>query len=177
MADEKQTTPDFHPDVPETGVAIVKHDEARALARRIAGEEAPNECAFHCITCGWSKTLQFEDDEISALGGDITSYGGPCPKCGSMTLVPKAALMGDDVGTVYQRAKANRREEFEEQADVFIEQVQKKVGDIMSGSTLSQTPEEHVDPDNVHDPRPPHMRDDLPSADSVDIDDLKPRSE
>jgi hypothetical protein len=180
VADEKtdNQVPDFRSDVPETGTSIVKHDEARALAKKIAGEELPNECHFHCITCGWSKTLQFEEDEIEALGGDITGYGGPCPECSAMTLVPRASLMGDDVGSVYQQAKANRRAEFSEQADVFIDKVQERVGAVMAGSTLEPRPEEVHDPANVHDPRPPSQREeDYPDADDVDTDDMKPRTE
>lgn len=183
MADEKQTVPEFQPDVPQTGVAIVKHDDARALAKRMAGEEAPNECHFHCITCGWSKTLQFEEDEIVALGGDITNYGGPCPSeggCGSMTLVPRASLMGDDVGTIYSKAKANRRKEYEEQAGVLVDKVKDEIANVMAGSTLSPTLEEEHDPDDVHDPRSAAARtrdEGLPDADSIDPSTMKARDE
>lgn len=177
VADEEQKVPEFKPDVPMSSVAIVKHDDARALARRMAGEEAPNECNFHCITCGWGKTLQFEEDEIVALGGDITSYGGPCPDCSSMTLVPRASLMGDDVGTIYQKAKANRRAEYEEQAGVLVEKVKDEIAAVMQGSTLSPTAEEEHNPDNVHDPRSASERDDLPDADSIDTSTMKPRME
>jgi hypothetical protein len=181
VADENQTDPEFKPDVPETGVSIVKHEEARALARRIAGEEAPNECRFHCITCGWNETLQFKEEEILALGGDITAYSAPCPDCNAMTMVPYASLMGEDVATVYQKAKANRLAEVEEQAEAnagaLVNRIKGEMSGIMGGSAFSPTPEEEHDPANVHDPRPVHEREDLPSADSVNIDDLKPRSE
>jgi hypothetical protein len=141
----------------------------------MAGEEAPNECHFHCITCGWSKTLQFEEEEISALGGDLTSYGGPCPECDAMTLVPRASLMGDDVGTIYSKAKANRRKEYEEQASVLVDRVKGEIANVMAGSTLSPTPEEEHNPDDVHDPS--RTRDDLPDADSVDPSTMKARGE
>jgi hypothetical protein len=177
VADEERKVPEFKPDVPVSSVAIVKHDDARAMARRMAGEEAPNECNFHCITCGWGKTLQFEDDEIAALGGDITNYGGPCPECASMTLVPRASLMGDDVGTIYQKAKANRRAEYEEQAGVLVDRVKDEIAAVMGGSTLSPTPEEEHDPANVHDPRPPSQREELPDADSIDPSTIESRQE
>lgn len=179
MANEDETVPNFKPDVPaSSSSAIVKSpDQAKALARKIAGEELPGECRFHCVTCGWNKTLKFEDDEIAALGGDITAYGGPCPDCESMTLTPHAGLMGDDVKTIYERAKKNRREEYAEQADVLVDRVKQEIGSVMGGSTLDPTPEEEHDPDNVHDPRPPGQRDDLPDADDVDSSGLDPRSE
>jgi predicted RNA-binding Zn-ribbon protein involved in translation (DUF1610 family) len=47
-----------------------------------------NDMGFKCVTCGWSKMLRFDDDEIDLLHGNIRSYSGPCPECGSMTLVP-----------------------------------------------------------------------------------------
>lgn len=168
MADE--TVPNFKPDVPQTGVAIVKHDDARALARRMAGDEAPNECHFHCITCGWSKTLQFTEGEIQALGDDVTAYGGPCPAeeggCGSMTLVPRASLFGDDVGTIYAKAKANRRKEYEEQAGVLVDRVKGEIASVMQGSSPSPTPEEEHG-----------LRDDLPDAEQVDTSGMEPRKE
>lgn len=180
MAKEDETVPDFKPDVPEqsTGTAIVRtSDETKALALKIAGEELPDECRFHCVTCGWNKTLKFEEAEIEALGGDITAYTGPCPECESETLTPHAALMGRDVQSVYERAKKNRLEEYREQADVLVDRVKQEVGSVMSGSAFDQTPEEQHDPANVHDPRPPGQRDDLPDADAVDEGDLTPRSE
>lgn len=186
MADEENTDPDAAalPDVPVThapGTAIVKSsEEARSLALKIAGEELPDECRFHCITCGWSKTLKFDDGELEALGGDITAYGGPCPECDSMTLVPYASLLGKDIETVYQRAKKKRHEEYREQAevqaDVLIDRVAGKVGDMMAaGSVLDPTPEEEFDPKDIHDPSAAH-RDDLPSAEEVGDEELTPRS-
>lgn len=187
MADEENTSPGVHPDIPTThepGTAIVKSsEEARSLALKIAGEELPDECRFHCITCGWSKTLKFEDGELEALGGDITAYGGPCPECESMTLVPYTSLLGKDIETVYQRAKKKRREEYQEQAevqaDVLIDRVADKVGAMMQpGSVFDQTAEEQVDPSDVHDPSAAQReRPDLPSADDVDESDLTPRTE
>jgi hypothetical protein len=147
------------------------------LAAKIAGEELPDECRFHCITCGWNKTLKFEEDELQALGGDITAYGGPCASCGSMTLTPYAALMGDEVRTIYERAKKNRREEARENADVLVERLREEAVSMMGGSTLQPTPEEAHDPASVHDPRPPGQRDDLPDMADVDANTLKPRTE
>lgn len=181
MANDDETVPDFKPDVPESTALVKTAEETKALALKMAGEELPNQCRFHCITCGWNETLEFEDGEIQALDGDITSYGGPCPPdrggCGSMTLTPHIGLFGPEMRTIYERAKKNRLEEAEENAEVLVSRIKKEVVSVMSGSTLDSTPEEQHDPANVHDPRPPGQRDDLPDADSVSDGDLSPREE
>jgi hypothetical protein len=157
----------MRPDVPTTGAIVKTQDEARTLAKRISGD-APNEMLFKCVMCDFKQTLRFEDDEIEALGGDISTYGGPCPKCKSMTLVPMSQLFPDFL-SAEQRARRNRKEEFTEAAEVFTDVVAKKVGSLVTGSTLDPTPEETglQDPD----------RSDLPSADDVDLSGLKPRGE
>ncbi|RLB38700.1 MAG: hypothetical protein DRH30_11085 [Deltaproteobacteria bacterium] len=173
---ENDSDPSFMPDVQPSGSAIVKHEEATALARKIAGEDPPDECRFHCVTCGWGKTLKFEEDEAAALAGDITSYGGPCGECGSMTLVPYASLMGDETKTVLQNAKAIRREEYQEQAEVLVDRVKSEVAVMMGGSTLSPTPEEEMDPESVHDPRTAAQKA-MDSVSEEDLENLKPRGE
>jgi hypothetical protein len=119
-------------DVPASGTAIVKDaNEARRLARRMAGEDEKR-CLFNCVTCGWEKTLEFEDDEIGALGGSVRNYTGPCPGCQSMTLLPKDEMFGGEKN-VMEMASEHRRAEYGEAADVFLDKAAQKLGDIMSG--------------------------------------------
>ncbi len=167
--------PKIYDDVP-TGSAIVKTtDRAQALARKMAGELPPNECRFHCITCGWSKTLQFEEDEIEALGGDITGYGGPCPECSSMTLVPYARLMGGDIKTINERARETRREEFKEQADVFVDRIKEEVAAVTTGTIFDGAPKEPTAEETAGGTTT--TRDEYPDADDVDTSDLRPRED
>ena len=173
---ENDSDPGTLPDVQPSGSAIVKHEEATALALKIAGGIPPDECRFHCVTCGWGKTMKFKEGEIEALAGDITSYGGPCPECGSMTLVPYASLMGDETKTVLQNAKVARREEYQEQAAVLVDHIKSEVGAIIGGSTLSPTPEEEMDPEDVHDPRTAAQKA-MDSVSEEDLENLKPRGE
>jgi len=179
VANDDETVPNFKPDVPSASTALAKSPkEVRELARKVSGQDVPNECLFCCITCGWKGTIRFEEVEIEALGGDITAYGGPCTGCDSMTLTPHDSLFGRDVQTIFERAKKHRLEEARENADVLVGRLREEVVSVMTGSTLHQTPEEHHDPAQVHDPRPPGQRaEDLPDADDVAIDGLKPRRE
>jgi len=165
MADEDVTV---HPDVPTTGAIVKTGSGANALAKKIAGKRPPDEMRFACVMCGWDKTLKFEADELVALGDDITNYNGPCPKCESMTLVPRDKLLGDDFKPAADRARESRREEYSEAADIIIDKVTDRVGGIMAGSTLAQPPEEEV-VGKASD------RDDLPSVEGIDQSDMKPR--
>lgn len=183
MNDEKEREPQLQPDVQETALVVRGKDEARALARRMAGESIPDECWFHCVTCGWNNTLKFDKDEIEALGGDVTSYGGPCPTempslktgtmgCGSMTLVPRDSMIGDDFRSIRQRAKENRKEEYSDAADAFIDKVQERAGAViasaMTGAPGQAPPEK---PAEASDAVP--GREDLPDAGDVDLSRLK----
>jgi hypothetical protein len=176
MADEDG----FRPDVP-TSTAIVPstHREAVKLARVISGDLPRNRGLFWCMTCGLKEgevckyprglTLDFDDDEMAALDGDPYNHQGPCPICGSQTLVSMEMMGGSDF-SIRGKASANRRKEYGEAADVFFEKAQEKIGGmfagVVPGSTLS-------DP-NPSTPSGP-SRDDLPDAADVDLSELKPR--
>lgn len=153
--------------VPTSTALVSTTRDARALVKKIAGDEVPSECLFHCITCGWGQTLKFDEGEMAALDGDVTTYAGPCPECSSMTLVPKNSLWGGDVN-LHDMARKNRREEAMEvaevNADVMVDRFRREVVTVMSGSTLGKTPEEQHD-----------IREDLPDAESFDVEGLKPR--
>lgn len=126
-------------DVPETGTAIVKDPgEARRLARRMAGEDEKR-CLFNCVTCGWEKTLEFDDDEIAALNGSVRNYSGPCPQCNSMTLIPKDEMFGGEK-SILELAKQNRRAEYEEAADVFLDKAAAKIGEVLVGGVPGGAP-------------------------------------
>lgn len=146
------------PDVPTEkgrGVALARHgNNSAALARSIAGEMLPDECRFHCMSCGADKTLKFEDDEISALAGDIRSYAGPCWSCDLMTLVPRDNLVGD-VTSVNERAE----QEYKKRVDMALDAVESRVGKVLGGMM----------------PQPKEEESDLPDAGSIDINELTPR--
>jgi hypothetical protein len=157
--------PGLLPDVPETGSALaLSHDEATALALKMAGEPPPDECRFHCIMCGWNKTLKFEEEEIEALGGDITSYGGPCGGCKSMTLVPYNKLAGDHGKSILDRARENQREEAEIHADVLVDRVKEEVSTIFGKGAMPSVGGDDTDEEE-----------DLPEA--ADISGMTPRTE
>jgi hypothetical protein len=166
----------FRPDVPAGSSALVVKtpEKARALALRTTGQLPPDEMRFACVCCGWDKTMKFDEGEIEALGGDISSYTGPCPKCDSQTLVPRSDLLGDDFKPAMQRAKEARHEEYSEAADVFIEKVQGKVVDAMAGGIFGATGSEAGSTPTG--PTGSATRDNFPDADDV-ADDLKPRGE
>jgi hypothetical protein len=128
---------DWKKDVPESsGTAIVKDaGEARRLARRMAGQDEKR-CLFNCVTCGWEKTLEFDDDEIVALGGSVRNYSGPCPGCNSMTLLPKDEMFGGEKN-VMEMASEHRRAEYGEAADVFLDKAAQKLGEMMSGGAAT----------------------------------------
>jgi hypothetical protein len=166
MADEDG----FKPDVPRgSSLAVRTPDEARALARRMAGEPEHDRCRFACVMCGWDKTLHFDEDECAALGGDIRSYGGPCQGCNSMTLQPWDTIEHGAFKSIHEMVSTNRKKEYGEAADVFIEKVKANVGNMMSGVVPGST----LDPDPAPSAGP--SRDHLPDADGVDLSEMKPR--
>jgi hypothetical protein len=174
MADEEDTglpVEVWKSDVPKgSSLAIATPNDAKALVRRMSGEDEPDRCRFHCVMCGWNGTLHFDADEIAALG-DVREYTGPCQKCNSQTLQPHDQIANGAFKSIHEMASTNRKKEFGEAADVFIEKVQSRVGDMfggvaMPGSTLGQ------------DPAPPSSgpsREHLPEADDVDLTNMKPR--
>lgn len=166
----------------KTGQALARTQEQtqHALQRVIDGK-APNEEVFWCMSCGFAEdandpskvrypkglTLQFEPDEIAALDGDIRSYSGPCPCCNFMSLVPMDKFTG---GTIRERARENRDEEYKQQAKAFVDVVKDEIagGSIFDGAMPAPTPE---DVKGV-----PGQRDDLPDESEIDDGDLKPRT-
>lgn len=181
MADEEG----IRPDVP-TSTAIVPstHREAVKLARVISGDLPNNRGLFWCMTCGLKDgdvckyprglTLDFDEDEMQALDGDPYNHQGPCPICGSQTLVSMDMMGGSDF-SIRGKASANRRKEYGEAADVFINKVQQRIGDVfvgggpVPGSTLDE-------PTGTGQKTPvPTGRENLPDASDVDLGDMKPR--
>jgi hypothetical protein len=166
MSDEEG----FKPDVPKgSALAVKTPDEARAIVRRLSDEPTPDRCRFHCVMCGWNGTLHFDADEITALG-DVRSYGGPCQGCNSMTLQPHDTIAGGAFKSIHEMASNNRKKEFGEAADVFIEKVKENVGSMFTGGAVPGS--------TLSDPSPAPSgpsRDHLPEADDVDLSDMKPR--
>lgn len=157
MADDPNV-PKFYEDVPRSAALQVrKPEEAQALARRMKGEIPPNEMEYHCITCGESKSLVFDPEEMAALDNDISRYSGPCwnEECHCMTLVPKNNLR-DDSFSISRMAQENRRKEAREAAEVQAEVFVEKIGEALSGGAI-KAPTAAAQPG-----RPPGQRDDLP---------------
>jgi hypothetical protein len=65
---------------------------SREEALRRLRDPVRNEGKFACLSCGWSKTLRFDEEEIKALDGNISGYAGPCPDCNAMTLMDRDML-------------------------------------------------------------------------------------
>jgi hypothetical protein len=158
-------------DVP-TGLAVVpKGANVAALARRMAGELVQNEMEFHCIACGWNKSLHFDPDEIEALGGNIRDYTGPCPGCSGQTLTPKDAFWGKDFPSMSALAAKNKRAEARVQAEEFVDVVAEKVGNMIPGMGIPSPTIE--DPEAPGAGAGPVDKSDLP--DEIDLSKLTPR--
>lgn len=168
--DEKQTVNEVvkamgdqvKSDVPVGLATIPKGMSAAALARRTAGEIVQNEMEFHCMSCGWSKSLQFDKDEMEALDNNIREYTGPCPGvladgsvCGMMTLTPKDVLWGNDFPSMSTLAQKNKRAEARVNAEEFVGVVVEKVGDMMGGGIQKPTIEDPVGEKKDGDPAEP----------------------
>lgn len=142
-------------------------EQARALAKRMFGELPKNEMRFLCATCGWDKTLAFDEEEIAALGNDISSYGGPCPQCKYMTLAPYGDILA---GTNIQKmAEESYFQQIDQAADIVLDKVQDRVADLMTGTPrAAKAAPAKPGPVAV-------SREDLPDASTVSDEDLTPR--
>lgn len=169
MADEEQKAP---------GHALARtQQETKYALQRVMDGKAQNEEVYWCMSCGFAQdpndpskvaypkglTLQFEPDEIAALGGDLSAYSGPCPCCNFMSLVPLEKFTG---GTIQERARENRQAENREMAKTFVDVVKEE---IAGGSIFAGGPQDPTEPG------PPGQRDDLPDADELDESQLKAR--
>lgn len=166
-------------DIQSTAIVPVSHREATKLARVNSGELPSNRGLFWCMTCGFNDesgaskhpkglTLDFDEEEMAALNGDPYNHSGPCPVCNKDTLVDML-MMGGEEFSIRAKAKETRKQEYSEAADIFLDKVQGKVGEmlggVMPGSTLS-------DPTPTQDGP---SRENLPDADDVNLDSMKPR--
>lgn len=118
-------------------IVVRTPEEAARLAKRLAGED-DKRILFFCLTCGWKSTMEFSDDEIEAMPtGSARDYPGPCPGCQSMTLRPFDEMFGG-TETINDMAKRNRRSEYEEAADVFIDRAMSKATQAFIGMPMPQ---------------------------------------
>lgn len=121
----------FKKDAPTNAIALRSKEEARALARSLFGDAPPNRMRFVCVSCGWDKTLEFEDAEVAALGGDVSEYSGPCGNCKSMMLVPHGSVLA---GTnIEEMAQKNFYKQVDEASDMVLDKVEQRIVDMMSG--------------------------------------------
>jgi len=177
MSDDNEKSTQVQPDIRSTAIVPTSHREAKSLARVVSGELPPNRGLFWCMTCGFNEsgvskfprglTLDFDDDEMMALEGDPYNHQGPCPVCSAQTLVDMAMMSGSDF-SIRGQASANRKKEYGEAADVFIEKVKENVGSMFTGVVPGST---LTDPSPTDGP----SRDHLPEADDVDLSGMKPR--
>lgn len=176
--------PNVKPDIQSTAIALRSNEQARALARRIAGGEVPDHGAFWCMGCGFNEngkskypkglTLHFDSDELVALGGDPYAYTGPCPVCSMQMLVPMHALAGDEAfSSVREKASENRKRDIMEATDVVLDKVQERfVGSIFGGGLAAAA---EVAEQQAAAEAPKKPGDDLPDANDVDLSNIKPR--
>lgn len=173
MADEKEEG--FKPDVPTgTNIVMSTPEQKKAYLAKLAGESPSNECHFYCQNCGQDKTLQFEADEmkmLAAMSKLPREYDGPCWNCGTMCLMPYDSIESGAMKSVHEMASQNRKKEYGEAADVFIEKVQGRIGDMFGGG--GPVPGSTLDEPTASGQK--STRDNLPDADDVDISGLKPR--
>ena len=128
----------FKNDAPTTGIVIRNKEEARALARSLFGDTPPNRMRFVCVSCGWDKTLEFEDAEVAALGGDVSEYSGPCANCKTMRLVPHGSVLA---GTnIEEMAQKNFYKQVDEASDMVLDKVEQRITDLMGGGSAASAP-------------------------------------
>lgn len=159
------------------GSALARtQEQTRHALQRVIDGKASNEEVYWCMSCGFAEdpndptkvrypkglTLQFEPDEIAALGGDLSAYSGPCPVCEFMSLVPMGKFTGS---TIDHAARENRQAENREMAKTFVDVVKEEIagGSIFTGGPVDPGASTGV----------PGQRDDLP--DDIDDSQLKPR--
>jgi hypothetical protein len=149
--------PGFIADTPASTSLVTTRQEAKALARSLFGDLPANKMRFICISCGWDKTLEFDEGEIAALGGDISEYSGPCGKCNCQTLTPHGSILA---GTnIEEAAQANFTKQIDNASDIVLDKIERRVTDFMVGGP-SKKPEAPA-------PGAPITRDDLPDVNTV----------
>lgn len=149
--------PGFISDVPTSSAIVSTRQDAKALARSLFGDSQSNRMRYICIACGWDKTLEFEDDEIAALGGDIAEYSGPCGQCNCQTLVPHGSILA---GTnIEEAAQKNFHKQIDDASDLVLDKIEARVADFITGGPAKK-PEAPV-------PGAPITRDDLPDVNTV----------
>jgi hypothetical protein len=117
-------------DSPTSTAIVTTGKEAKALARSLFGEH-PTRMRYVCIACGWDKTLEFEESEIAALGGDMAEYSGPCGACKCMTLVPHGSILA---GTnIEEMAGKNFTKQVEDASDIVLDKLESRVVNLMTG--------------------------------------------
>jgi hypothetical protein len=153
--------PELLGDVPQTSAIVTTRQEAKALARSMFGDDQPGRMRFICVACGWDKTLEFDEAEIAALGGDISEYSGPCGSCNCQMLVPHGSILA---GTnIAEAAQKSFYKQVDDASDLVLDKVESRIADFMTGGGAKK-------PDAAPAAAPaggPITRDDLPDADTV----------
>lgn len=181
MAEEDEKIP-VRPDVQGSSAIVKDTREAASAITRMTGKP-PNEETYWCMGCGFVEdqnnprsvkhpsglTLRFDEDEIEALGGDLSAYTGPCPVCNYMTLVPKSKFAG---GTINEGALEQKKKDWQGQAGAIVDAVKQEIagGSIFDGSMSAAA--DAADREAGH---APPGADDLPDEGDVEDDELPTR--
>src|SRR3989304_5503702 len=120
----------FRSDVTSSAI-VTTRQEAKALARSMFGDDQPGRMRFICVACGWDKTLEFDEAEIAALGGDISEYSGPCGSCNCQMLVPHGSILA---GTnIAEAAQKSFYKQVDDASDLVLDKVESRIADFMMG--------------------------------------------
>lgn len=142
MTDHNDTPPTgpmgtMHSDSPTSTAIVTTQQESKALAKSFFGDH-PTRTRFVCIGCGWDKTLEFEAEEIAALGGNMSDYSGPCGGCNCMTLVPYGSILA---GTnIEEMAGKNFQKQIEDASDIVLDKLESRVVNLMTGGAGAAAP-------------------------------------
>lgn len=125
-------------------IALAEVPEAEARAQSIRSSylattpasEQQTSMRYHCMSCGWNKTLEFDPDDpvdAQAIEDGLANYGGPCPAegCGYMTLVPHDGLGHHE--TFNDLAMQQKAHEAGVMADAVIDRIEQRAGDVILG--------------------------------------------
>jgi hypothetical protein len=165
MTDQNDTNlpPELLTDVPKTSAIVTTRQEAKALARSMFGDDQPGRMRFICVACGWDKTLEFDEAEIAALGGDISEYSGPCGICDCQMLVPHGSILA---GTnIAEAAQKSFYKQVDDASDLVLDKVESRIADFMTGGGAKKP--DAAAPAAAAPAGGPITRDDLPDADTV----------
>jgi hypothetical protein len=146
MTDESNVpSPDEAPVVQAAPLAVVHtRANAQALVLALSGVIPTNQCRFICMNCSWTGTFEFDSDEMAALDGDPRNHrlcigdkerpdGKGKDGCHRETLMPYDSVEHGAFRSIQDMSSDNKKKDYGDAADVFIDKVQGRLGDIITG--------------------------------------------